>query len=375
MPAAENLKKKDFFALVFFIALCVALCFLNLCPDTREKPGQKQPARVLSADNSYIEELGLLKKGHQALKVEILAGPLKGKVFNANNILRAQMDFDKIFNEGDKVWVSILDGANPETDTINAQDFYRKGAAFWLFGLFALLLVLYGGFVGVKALASFVFACLVLWKIVVPMCLLGYSAVWVSVLAVLVLTASILFLVAGFTRKGLAAFCGAMSGVLASCIMAWAFARLFSINGAVMPFSQALLYSGYENLSLSDLYVGGIFLSSSGAVMDLSMDVAAGMDEVHLHNPAISRGALISSGMSIGRSVVGTMATTLLLAYAGGYLTLMMAFLAQGVSPDDFINSPYIASECVKTIVGSFGLVLVAPLTALIGGFLIKKTA
>ena len=372
MAAAGNLKKKDFFALVFFAALCVALCFLNLYPDTREKPGQKQPARVLSADNSYVEELGLLKKGHQALKVEILAGPLKGKVFNANNILRAQMDFDKMFKVGDKVWVSILDGANPETDTINAQDFYRKGAAFWLFGLFALLLVLYGGFVGVKALASFVFACLVLWKIVVPMCLLGCSAVWVSMLAVLVLTASILFLVAGFTRKGLAAFCGAMSGVLASCLMAWAFAKIFSINGAVMPFSQALLYSGFENLSLSDLYVGGIFLSSSGAVMDLSMDVAAGMDEVARHSRGISRRALIGSGLSIGRSVVGTMATTLLLAYAGGYLTLMMAFLAQGVGPGDFVNNPYIASECVKTIVGSFGLVLVAPLTALIGGFIIK---
>ena len=373
MPAAGNLKKKDFLALIFFAALCAALCFFNLRPDTRERAGQKQPARVLSADNSYVEELGLLKKGHQVLKVEILSGPLEGKVFNANNILRAQMDLDKMFAEGDTAWVSILDGANPETDTINAQDFYRKGSAFWLFGLFAFLLVLYGGFGGVKALVSFVFACLVLWKIVVPMCLSGYSAIWVSMFAVLVLTASILFLVAGFTRKGLAAFCGAMSGVLASCLMAWLFARLFSINGAVMPFSQALLYSGFENLSLSDLYVGGIFLSSSGAVMDLSMDVAAGMQEVYLHNGSISRGALIASGMSIGRSVVGTMATTLLLAYAGGYLTLMMAFLAQGVSPGDFINNPYIASECVKTIVGSFGLVLVAPFTAFIGGFIIKR--
>ncbi|MBR4598247.1 MAG: YibE/F family protein, partial [Opitutales bacterium] len=368
MTGAKKIRLKSFFALAAFAAACVALCFLNLYPNPRESVGQKSPARVLSVDNSNIEELGLLKKGYQILHAEILSGPRKGEVFEAHNVLRAQMDLDKMFEAGDTAWVSILDGARPEADAINAQDFYRRGAAFWLFAIFAFLLVLYGGFVGCKALMSFVFCCIVVWKLVIPLCLLGYSAILVSLCAVCFLTAVIIFLVAGFTRKGATAFCGAMSGVVASCLMAWLFARLFSINGAVMPFSQALLYSGFENLSLSDLYIGGIFLSASGAVMDLSMDVAAGMQEVYFHNNAISRRALISSGMSIGRSVVGTMATTLLFAYAGGYLTLMMVFLAQGTSPDDFINNPYVASECVKTIVGSFGLVLVAPLTAAIGG-------
>ncbi|MPN05148.1 hypothetical protein SDC9_152398 [bioreactor metagenome] len=188
------------------------------------------------------------------------------------------------------------------------------------------------------------------------------------------LTAAIIFIVAGINRKGAAAFTGGMSGVAASCVMAFVFTHLFRINGATMPYSQALLYSGYSSLNLADIYIGAVFLAASGALMDLAMDVAAGMAEVLKANPEIGRRKLILSGLSIGRSVVGTMTTTLLLAYSGGYLTLMMAFTAQGVGLEDFINNPYVATELVKTIIGSFGLVLVAPLTALAGGFILRPS-
>jgi uncharacterized membrane protein len=175
------------------------------------------------------------------------------------------------------------------------------------------------------------------------------------------------------TRKGVTAFFGAILGVLASCLMAYVFTKLFKINGGMMPYAQTLLYSGYEFLSLPDIYIGAIFLSSSGAVMDLAMDVSAGMVEVLQKRPDIHRRELIGSGLNMGRSVVGTMTTTLLLAYSGGYLTLMMTFAAQGIGPLDFINNPYVASEAVKTLVGSFGLVLVAPFTAFVGGFILLR--
>jgi len=213
----------------------------------------------------------------------------------------------------------------------------------------------------------------VVWKLLVPLCLAGYPALWLTVGCVTVLTAVIVFLVAGWTRKFLAAFAGSMLGVLSGCFLAALFTSLFKINGAVMPYSQALLYSGYEYLNLSDIYVGGIILASSGAVMDLGMDVSAGIEELAHHNPDLSSRELIASGLRIGRSVVGTMTTTLLLAYAGGYLTLMMTFAAQGTSPVDFINNPYVAGEMVKTLVGSFALVLVAPFTAFAGGLIFAK--
>ena len=345
----------------------VALCFLDLGPAHAPDLGTKERARVVATDDSAVERLGLLQTGPQKLEVEILSGAHKGERFTAYNQLRAQLELDKVFAPGDVALVAMVKDAKAGVTPLVAQDHYRIGWTVVLFGLFAVLLAAFGGVTGVMALFSFVFSCLAVWKLVIPLCLRGWNPMGVSFGAVTVLTAVIMFLVAGFTRKGVAAFLGAILGVAASCAMAWIFTGLFRINGAVMPYSQALLYSGYSDLSLSEIFIGAVFLSSSGAVMDLAMDVASGMEEIAARRPDLSARELCASGMRIGRSVVGTMTTTLLLAYSGGYLTLMMAFLAQGTGPLDFINNPYVASEVVKTLVGSFGLVLVAPFTALAG--------
>jgi uncharacterized membrane protein len=364
-------RQSDLIMIAFFGLASLLLPGLNLHPEHDPATGRKEKARVLSVDNSHIEELGLLRTGHQELEVQLLSGPMRGEIFPAENRLRAQMELDKQFAVGDTVLVAVLADALPGETLLNAQDHYRIGLSVGLFSLFGLLLLIYGGLTGCKALLSFVFSCVIIWELVVPLCLKGWDPIGVCLVAVCVLTASIIFMVAGVNRKGLTAFSGAMLGVLVSCAMAVFFTSLFNINGSVMPYSQALFYSGYEFLDLQRIYIGAIFLASSGAVMDLGMDIAAGMQEVATHRPGISRRALAASGIRIGQNVVGTMTTTLLLAYSGGYLTMMMSFMANGVSPWDFINNPYIASEFVKTIIGSFGLVLVAPATAAVGALII----
>lgn len=365
--------KSDIIICSVFLFVCWALACVDLHPKHDPEPGTKERARVLDVDNSQIQQLGLLQMGTQLLTVEILSGEHQGKQFQATNELRSQMELDKIFVPGDTILVGMIPNAVPGETMINAQDYYRINWTIFLFGLFSVLLLVFAGFTGAKALVSFVFSCLAVWKFVVPLCLNGVSPLLATIACVCLLTAVIIFLVAGFTRKGFCAFTGSMLGVITGCVMAKIVTVIFHVNGAVMPYSQALLYSGYENLNLQNLFAGAIILASSGAVMDLGMDVAAGMEELIRHRPDLSRRELIASGMRIGQSVVGTMTTTLLLAYSGGYLTLMMTFAAQGTSPVDFINNPYVASEAVKTLVGSFSLVLVAPFTALAGGFIYKK--
>ncbi len=359
---------------VVFLLACVALWFLDVLRTAPPPEGVKCKARILSVDNSNIFTIGLLKRGEQRVRLKVLSGPFKGREFDGSNIIRANMELDKIFEPGDLALAAIPYDAD-ENFTVIAQDHYRIGYALLLFGLFALLLLVFAGITGFNALLSFVFSCLVIWKLVIPLSLKGGNVLLITFAAVTLLCAVIIFLVAGMTRKGVTAFFGAILGVLASCAMAYIFTKLFKISGGMMPYSQTLLYSGYEFLSLPDIYIGAIFLSSSGAVMDLAMDVSAGMVEILHKRPDINRRELIGSGLNMGRSVVGTMTTTLLLAYSGGYLTLMMTFAAQGIGPLDFINNPYVASEAVKTLVGSFGLVLVAPFTAFVGGFIIPRKA
>lgn len=355
----------DSAAVLLLACLCAALWFAPSPPAVAEREGTARRARVLTVDDSDIQLHGLLKFGTQHLTVGMLEGPNSGKTFRAVNEMRAQMDIDKHFVPGDLAMVIERGGENPASDTLVARDHWRLGWAIALFLGFCALLCLFGGWTGVKALFSFVLSCLVVWKGVIPLALRGWPASWTSFAAVCLLSAVIMYLVAGFTRKGFAAFFGTLLGVFAGLAMAHAFGRLMHINGATMPYVQTLLYSGYEFLDLQDIFIGAMVLASSGAVMDLAMDIASGVEEVARHNPELPRRELLLSGMRIGRSVVGTMTTTLLLAYSGGYITLLMAFAAQGTHPVDFINSTLVSSELVKTLVGSFSLVLVAPFSAL----------
>ena len=349
--------------------LCWAAWLVPAPPRLTAQKGEAVRARVISVDDSGISLVGVLKYGSQTLKAEVLEGRFKGRVFDCANELRAQLDLDKTFAPGDVALVVVDENSVPGKSTLVARDHWRLGWMAVLFGAFCVLLCVFGGWTGAKALASFVFTCVAIWKVLVPLCLRGWPASWTAFAVVVVMTGAIMVLVAGWTRKGLSATLGATLGIFAGLATAHVFGRLMHVNGATMPFAQALLYSGFESLDLADLLVAATLLAASGAVMDLAMDVAAGVAEVARHSPSLSRLELARSGLRIGRSVVGTMTTTLLLAYSGGYLTLLMVFATQGTSPLDFLNSTLVSAEAVKTLVGSFSLVLVAPATAFVSAW------
>jgi uncharacterized membrane protein len=181
------------------------------------------------------------------------------------------------------------------------------------------------------------------------------------------------FLVGGVNRKGLVCFLGAFLGLVFTCLLALLFSRGFHIHGAVRPFAETLLYSGFYELNLTRIFLAGIFVACSGAVMDLAMDIASAMHELKEQNPGLGMRAHITSGLTIGRAVIGTMTTTLLLAYSGSYIAMLMLFMGQGVPPTNFLNLNFVAAEVLNTIVGSFGLVTVAPFTALVGGLVYAR--
>ena len=164
---------------------------------------------------------------------------------------------------------------------------------------------------------------------------------------------------------------GALLGVLMTCIIGCIFTDLFKIHGAVMAYSESLLYAGYQDLNLTQIFMSGIFIGASGAMMDLAVDITSAVNEVIEKKPDISWREAARSGMNVGRAAMGTMTTTLLLAYSGGYIALLMTFMAQGTPIDNILNYKYVSAEILDTIVGSFGLVTVAPFTALTSGILL----
>ncbi len=367
-------KRRDHILTGFIFLLTL---FLLILPsgDVVEDGAERVKVRILSVDNSTMRQCGLIRTGDQDLRVQILAGRHRGEEVDAVNHLMGRLELDKVFLPGDRA-LAVVDGnGRGEIAKVNVLDHYRLDVQALLLGLFCVLLLLFGGWTGARALLSFFFTALMIWKVLLPGFLRGWDPVLSSLSIVLTLTAVIVLLVGGLSRKGLAAFLGATLGVLFTCGLSLAFGGAFRIHGAVKPFSETLLYSGFPHLDLTAIFLGGIFLASSGAVMDLAMDIAGALWELAEKRRDLSRKELFRSGLSVGRAVVGTMTTTLMLAYTGSYSSLLLVFIAQGIPLANVLNMQYVSAEILHTLVGSFGLVTVAPFTAAVSAFLFAPEA
>ena len=370
----KKISKRD---VVFVVVTGIISIMLFFIPTGFEYPYPadatvRTSARVESVDNSLVKVYGSIKEGSQQLSIRILGSRFKGREIETTNNMIGKLELDKFFIPGDKVFV-VLDLTEDHTDVAyaNVIDHYRTDKTILLILLFFACLILVAGWIGLKAIMSFIFSGAVIFKVLLPSILWGWNPILTTLLVVSVLTAVIIFLIGGLTRKGATAFIGSMGGVVVTTILAMVFTYAFKLNGATQPFTETLLYSGFGHLNLPQIFISGVFLASSGAVMDLAMDISAAMTEVLEKHPAIARLELIRSGLTVGRHAVGTMTTTLLLAYSGGYTGMLMTFIARGVPIENVINMTYVSSEVVHTLVGSFGLVLVAPLTAVAGGLVL----
>ena len=372
-----NKEKLRYYAPVVVCLLLIA--FLIVLPTGYEgaiqyKEAERCVAEVAAVDNSAIIDSGLVRSGEQRCTVVFQNGLFQGETATAINLLQGSLEQDKLFVEGDKAQVVIsYDGEIIKRVTM--IDYFRVPGELLLAGLFVLFLIIFAGRTGIRAILSFTLTVLAIWKLLVPLYLNGYNPIWVGLLMNLLLTTLIIALVYGFDNRCAAAVSGSFLGILVTCILGIIFTDLFKIHGAVMSYSESLLYAGFQHLNLTQIFMASIFLGSSGAVMDLSVDITSAVHEVVEKKTDIHPWEAVKSGMNVGRAAMGTMTTTLLLAYSGGYIALLMVFMAQGTPTEHIFNYKYVAAEIIHTVIGSFGLVSVAPFTALCSGLLLTKNS
>lgn len=336
------------------------------------KGTERAVGKVVEVDDSAIVTSGLIQSGEQTCRLSIENGIFKGKTLEGVNFLSGSLEKDKIYKEGDRALLTIS-YKDKEIKSVVMSDHYRLDKEVILLGVFAILLIVFAGKNGFQAILSFAITVLTIWKVLIPCYLKGFSPVWTGVIITFVLTVVIIFFVYGFDKRTLSASLGSLLGVVTTCILGIWFTDLFKIHGAVMQNAESLLYSGYQSLDLTAIFMSGIFIGASGAMMDLSVDITSAVWEVVQKKPNIKAREAILSGLRVGRAAMGTMTTTLLLAYSGGYIALLMVFMAQGTPIDHILNYKYVAAEILDTVVGSFGLVTVAPFTAVVAGVLLTK--
>jgi uncharacterized membrane protein len=358
-----------------FFILLISLALLWM-PPLYESPysrdEQRYTGKILSTDNSLVKQFGIVKTGSQQLRVLLTDGPFTGQEINADNLLIGKMESDKMFRPGDQVLV-ILSVHDNKITAATAYDHYRLGMELILILIFAGILIIVTGWTGLKTCLSIFFAIIVIWKILLPGILAGFDPILSAFLVVMAIAGVTLFSVAGLTKTALVAWLGAFLGILLTAVLAlWMFPP-FRLHGAIQPYSETLLYSGFADLNLARLFIAAIFLGASGAVIDLAIDVSAAMSEVARKRPDLSFIELTKSGLYVGRPMAATMVTTLLMAYVSEYMALIMVLLSKGIPLLQVVNLNYISAVILKTIVGSFGMITVAPFTALVGGFMNAK--
>ena len=298
--------------------------------------------------------------GEQVVWVLMKTGGLKGREIETTS--SSGFLFGAPCTVGMKVVVMQSLAGDTVVSSVYAQD--REFQILAFAALYLLALCLIGGWQGAKGALGlvFTFGC-ILW-VYLPLVYRGWSPFWSAVLVCAVTAVVTLWLVGGPTRKTLVAAAGTVAGV----VMAGVAASLFSLATGITGWNVSDIESLMTLWSTADIQVGGLLfsgllISSLGATMDVAMSIASSMAEVQAQTPDISCRALFQAGMRVGRDMMGTDSNTLILAFAGGSVSMLVLDYAYDLSWLQIINSNNIGIAVMQGLAGSFGVVLSVPVT------------
>ena len=335
-------------------------------------------AKVIKVIEDNVEEV--LTSGEdlvlrsQKLRVKGINKPYKNMLFTAENTFHTDSFYQYIAKEGDKVVLFLEKNETGEITEAYVVEPVRDTCLFYLAGLFIILLVVIGKGKGIKAVITLVLTIGAVLKILLPGILKGYNPILLSIFISTGITIVTLVLVSGWNRKTTTAIIGTIIGVIMAGLIAWWIGQKTHLSGLNNAESQMLMYIPQgTDFDLTGILFAGIILGALGAVMDVSMSIASSMYELTKANTRLTTKELIQSGMNIGKDVMGTMSNTLILAYAGGSIHVMLLFLAYKLSMIEIMNMDMIATEVVRAISGSIGLLFAIPVTTIVGAFLLPQ--
>ena len=327
---------------------------------------------VLAEDAQPDDWTEGLRLGSQHLELEILSGPYKGAVLEAINYLTAYANVD--CDLGTRVIVRLDVDENGDPYVVSIPNYDRGIVLMGMLAVFALLLILIGGKKGIMALLGLIYTLAGIWFLLIPMVLKGAPSIPSAIfIAALTAVASLLMLT-GFSRKTLCAGLGCVCGVAAAGLFAWIVGIITPIGGFNMSEAEELVLRAYDTpLEIRGLLVSGILIAALGAVMDVAMSISSACHELRTVDPEITSGRLFRSGMNIGRDAMGTMANTLILAFAGASFNMLLLFQVYHYPMIQIINSDTMAIELIQSVAGSVGIILTVPLVSLFAALLLGK--
>ncbi len=313
----------------------------------------------------------------QVVEIQILSGEYKGQNVTVENDLSNHAYYDIFLEKGDRITIAVEEAVSDyEMPNIYISGFERDRYELYITIIFIFLLIFIGGIKGIKAVFSLGLSISIILFLILPMILKGYSPILSSVFAAVIITTLTLFIIAGINIKSVSAIIGTAFGVIVAGILAYITGSLSNLTGLASHEANMLMYIPQDiSFDYRGILFAGIIIGTLGAVMDIAMSIASSMHEIREIEPNISTKNLITAGINIGRDVMGTMTNTLILAYTGTSIPLMLIFIAYDYPLIEILNMDLIATEIIRSIAGSIGLVLAIPFTAMTCGIIINHSA
>lgn len=362
----QNLKKAiPVVVAIIILAVSIYLINANAPHDASVTSGASaERATVVEVVSGEItQNANGIYTGSQVIKAEVKSGALKGKTIEATNT--ADQYSGVICKEGTSIILAISEADGNIYSFVSGYDYTIIYVALIL--LFAICMIVIAGKKGFKALIGLAITVITLIWIFVPLLCYGLSPYWTSILWAAITTLVTIALISGYSKKTVSAVISTVIGVSASGIIASLFGYFAHISGYNMDYAEEIVLLNIDTpIKVSGLLFAGILIASLGAVMDVCMSIASAINEIHEANKNITKNELFRAGMNVGRDTMGTMANTLILAFAGSAITMIVLLYAYNSNMNYFVSMSSIAIEIIQGISGSIGICLCVPTVSFI---------
>lgn len=333
--------------------------------------------RLIEELSENVDDKGGFVINNKTFLVEILNGKRKGKIYKAEASIIENSYYNYEYKAGDKVTLGIEKDEYGDWDKVIVYDLHRLNITRNILIIFAILLILIGKKKGLKSLITLTFTIAILFFITIPLIIKGYNAIYVSTLSCILIIVMTLSILDGFNIKTISAMLGTTFGVLSAGVIAMLVGNNTGLIGTTGQDAKILYNNAVAdpmiNLDFKALIFAGILIAALGAVMDVSMSIASTMDEIKKAKPDIDIKKLIKAGINVGQDIMGTMTNTLILAYVGSSLHMLLLFSVVQIEFFKALNLEKLVIEILSAVSGSIGLILTIPITAVIAGYLENK--
>ncbi len=359
---------------ILIIAFILPLSCLAQTAVNQDKIFKAEVIDIIQEEKTALPDGSKITRQH--LKLKGLEGEFENREIEFNGLGDIEVLNQKVYQEGDRVLVAASFTGEDSEPHFYIMDYVRTDKLWLLTALFLAVLLLVGRGKGLRSLIALALTFVIIIKYIIPQILAGANPLLVTVLGSLAILIIIIYLTEGFKSHSHLSVASIFVSLLLTIILSFVFVNLAKLTGGGSDEALFLLNIEGLQINLQGLLLAGIIIGALGVLDDVVISQVVATKEIHTANPNLPLKQLFQKSYRVGTSHIASMTNTLFLAYAGVSLPLLILFASGNTAFSSWqqaVNTELIATEIVRTLAGSIGLILSVPLATLISAWWFTK--